>query len=341
MYKRTKHVWIDILVNAVSMFTSSSYNTSSTSYNSSTTGNLDSEALYISKFSGKEQWLQLGYYIIPALGIPGNIITLIVLLSNHTLRIKPINLFILHQSVIDLIACIFTVIEEYLLENGINGDVLCHFFHSKYASGAALFTSSYNMTAMTLERHFAVTDPLHYDSNKVRRRLPFIFLSVWLFCYGALGYVPFSTVYASHVCIPTGKLFQTTFWDWMIPYVCFLAIGIPLVVMTVCYSRMFYSLYKSSRSLGSKADSGNVHKLNQAQLNIFQTCLIMIIIFLACWLTFESAMTMYIFKFYKDLAGIHYSIGNLLTLVNSGINPYIYVFRYDDFKKQLKTLLSI
>ena len=112
---------------------------------------------------------------------------------------------------------------------------------------------------------------------------------------------------------------------------------IPISVMVVCYTRMIYALYKSSRSLGA-SNSANSDKLRLAQKNIFQTCLIMIVFFLVCWIPYEVAVIMFV-NFYTHFSDTHYTIGALLIVLNSSINPYIYVFRYDDFKIQLRKMI--
>ena len=142
--------------------------------------------------------------------------------------------------------------------------------------------------------------------------------------------------YALHILY----IFPGTFlWDGLTAYLVATAIGIPISVMVVCYTRMIHALYKSSRSLGT-SNSANIDKLRLAQKNIFQTCLIMIVVFLICWITFEAAAIMYISKIYTNLNGTLFTIGSLLTTLNSGINPYIYVFRYEDFKMQLRKLAA-
>ena len=226
---------------------------------------------------------------------------------------------------------------------------ICHLFLSKTASAIALYTSSYNMTALTLERHFAIVDPLGYDPAKVRRRLPLVFLFVWVFCAVALGFVPMSTIYDNNlgICLVTIKLKTTVFWDYISLYVFIIAIAIPLTIMIVCYSRMIHALYTSSRQFnrGGKEqardiNSSSVHKLRMAQMNIFQTCLLMILVFLVCWFTLESALILYMLGYYPHLGVTHYSVGWLFIIINSSVNPYIYAFRYDDFKRQVKVLLG-
>ena len=57
---------------------------------------------------------------INCIGIPGNIATLIVLVSSTRLRKKSINCFLIHQSAVDLWVCILVIVESILV-----GSSLC------------------------------------------------------------------------------------------------------------------------------------------------------------------------------------------------------------------------
>ena len=61
---------------------------------------------------------QLMLTIISCIGIPGNIMVLIVILTTPEMRHKVFNMFIVHQSVIDLLACVGTLLLQYF--NNIN-----------------------------------------------------------------------------------------------------------------------------------------------------------------------------------------------------------------------------
>ena len=282
-----------------------------------------------------------------AIGIPGNIIAIIVFLSSAQLRKKPINLFFVHQSVIDLAVCAFNIVEEIFIELNINGQGTCHMIISKTLSLIALYTSTYNMTVLTIERHFAIVNPLQYDSEKVIKRLPYIFVGEWIFCSVALSYIPTTTIYRDGSCMVIYHLLSTPLWDFIAPYLFIIAIAIPCLIMVICYSRMLYALNLSSKLIkastpnSAENKSSSVHKLRLAQANIFQTCLIMMVVFLSCWLTIESAVILFIFKTYANLSNNHYAIGRLLAVFNSCVNPYIYAMRYTDFKVQLKKLFGI
>ena len=175
--------------------------------------------------------------------ITGNILTIVVLCSSQYLRKKPINRFLIHQSVIDLIACCVTIFEEMAAKLNLVYPVICQLFLSKICSVMMLYVSTYNMICMTIDRHFAITDPLHYDVHKVRRRLPAVFLFTWVFGIGVMLFVPITTVIQDGVCLPAHKLLGTDLWEYYYsPHSFIIALIIPLVIIIICYTRMYVAL---------------------------------------------------------------------------------------------------
>ena len=62
------------------------------------------------------QTSQLLVACFAAFGIPGNIGAIIVLLSNSQIRQKAVNIFMIHQSVIDLCGCIVTILTALITD---------------------------------------------------------------------------------------------------------------------------------------------------------------------------------------------------------------------------------
>ena len=309
---------------------------------SDTTITSDGERVNIeSLYDGKDDIFVILILLFCGIGIFGNVIAIITFLSGSHLRKKPINVFFTHQSVIDLMVCVLTVAEESIIELAINGQGICHLLNSKTLSNIALYTSTYNFVMLTIERQSAIVNPLQYQAEKVMKRLPMIFALEWLTIIAVFAFAPATTVYQHGVCMVTMKMWGTIYMDLVIPYLLTIAICIPVAVMVVCYLRMIRALYRSSKSFKSTPGQTNSKKLHAAQMNLFQTCLIMLIVFLACWLTSQSAVLMYILDRYPGLSNDHYSIGRLMVLINSVINPYIWAIRYDEFQNQLIHLFGL
>ena len=206
----------------------------------------------------------------------------------------------------------------------------------------ALYASTYNLTCLTIERYRAIINPLHYNNEVVLRRLPYIFVSIWLLtCLGTV-YIPIATVMKDGVCVMAAKMRGNWLWDFYPVYSLVIALLIPGLIMVVCYVRMFLVLRRSLRNIRAAGngchDVQNIDKLRLAQRNIFETCFVIMLFYLVCWITKDSALLLYASNVYSDIGNVHYTIGRLMIVVNSCLNPYIYGIRYNDFKQQLKHL---
>ena len=285
-------------------------------------------------------WLVISY-IVGVLSIPGNVLTMIVILSSNLLRDKPINIILAHQAFVDITVCLFALIEDTVVQFDIDAGtpVLCHYMLTK--QNICTYVSTFNMTILAIERYLAVVNPLSYDMEKVKKRLPYIFLGEWVFTAGAFCFVVASTTTKPGKCLIGSKLIGSFLWDMYSPYEFTLAFALPLAISLFCYGRMFYCLQQSTTKTASKdSKCTNIDKLRLAQLNIFKTCLTVTVVFVLCWCTTEIAVVMFMVGYYTELSNNHYVFGTILIILNSGLNPYIYAVRYEDFKKELKKMFA-
>ena len=294
-------------------------------------------------YGKKSPILLFSYYILSILGIPGNLITVIVLMSSIKLRQKPVNLILVHQAVVDSIVCIVTLVEEFMGEYGghhLNKPFICHYITSKSLSGTIMYVSSYNIVLLSIERCYAIVKPFQYDSAKVRKRLPVWFTINWCFSILIICVVPATTIIFENKCFVAYKL-VTTYWvDWYSPYEIIFGIIVPTFISVICYWMMFRVLNKAVHLSEGQSQSNNIHKIRLVQMNIFKTCLVVVIVFVICWSIPETAMFFFSIGIYTNLNNYHFYIGRLAVILNSTLNPYIYAIRYDDFKDQINVLIG-
>ena len=289
----------------------------------------------VTPYTKRSQLLLIIYLFTCSVGVIGNALAIFVFISGRQLTQKPINLFFTHQAFIDLMACAFTILNESLITLNIDGPGICHLSTSNVLGSIALYTSSYNFVILTVERHFAIVNPLHYNSEKLKKRLPLIFIAEWTVVCLLFAVFPAATVYQNGRCILIKRLHGTIFMDIMPLYLFILSIGIPLPTMIICYARMLNVLRKATRPTGTTSVTTNSKAIRSAQINLFQTCIIMLIFFLAAWVTDQSAVLLKFLGTYKTLKNTHFSSARLMMLIASASNPYIWAVRYDDFQKQM------
>ena len=121
---------------------------------------------------------------------------------------------------------------------------------------AFLLASSYNLTAMSLERHGAITRPLKHDEHKVRRRFPIILIMVYIPVVLHLLPTYLSTRYMDGVCAVNFAL-SDSFRNSLIYISMFMDLIIPATIMLFCYVHMALTLRKAMGSFGKAAEKSD------------------------------------------------------------------------------------
>ena len=174
------------------------------------------------------------------------------------------------------------------------------------------------------------------------QRLPLLFTLEWVVCFVGISVRSWFTEIHADRCLIGIGIFGTWFFNFYPIYMFIFSTAIPLVVSVACYTRMLLVLRQSERQSKLMVDfqSQSIHKLRLAQLNVFKTCLVVLISFIICNMTLQSAVFLFIFGYYKTLSSNHFTFGYLLVLLNSCLNPFIYATLYTDAKQQVHKLIG-
>ena len=288
--------------------------------------------------------IQYLYYISGVLGIPGNILAITVLLSSHHLRNKTVNRFIINQSLIDLGSGIYTLLmESFNTMDAISNDniaqqLYCRLWISTYPFWVFAISSTYNLMFLTLERFLAITQPLSYDAEKVKKRLPYVLVMSWV-CGLIFSYINFLISYAEDGACRFIAEYNPSILGKLMPIQAFfLNIAIPAVVMTYAYIKMGLTLRKSRTSTSTTKSNIITKKIRKAEINLYQTCLILMVLFVLCWCNNLIAVSLYV----ADLITFgdqYYQSTVVIIVFNSCLNPYVICIRYKEFQDQLIKLL--
>ena len=119
-----------------------------------------------------------------------------------------------------------------------------------------LLASSYNLTAMSIERHGAITRPLKYDEHAVRRRFPLILVLVYIPAILHMCPSFFSSRYVDGACRINLDL-SDNFRSSLIYISMFMDLIIPGTVMLFCYIHMAMFLKNAMRPFGGTAEKGS------------------------------------------------------------------------------------
>ena len=191
--------------------------------------------------------------------------------------------------------------------------------------------SAYNLMVLTLERYYAITKPLHYDTEKVFARMPYILCFIWIFGFVASTPVALFYEVIGSVCTLTLPIRFPLLFDIMSPYYIVIYIMVPSVIMIGAYVQMGVALRESGFT--SKTNS-------QAQKNLFYTCLTLVMVFALTGVNHMVSLVMQVVGFYPHNLNIQYQVSASMVIVNSSINPFIYCMRYKEFQHRIKELFT-
>ena len=243
-----------------------------------------------------------------------------------------------NQSAIDFMTC-FMCIFYHLTKNikltadhsELANNLHCWFWQSEYFYYSLSTSSVYNLVFMTIERYFAITNPLKYNHDKVYRRLPIVLTLAWFsgFILGVdvtlfMEVIDYDCTFTTHIRFPA--LFKIMLYYYIISHIAF-----PALVMSAAYIKMGLTL----------KNTGFTSKTNtKAQTNLFQTCLLLMVTFLVVGIYHFIMMVLQMRNIDPDTVDIQYHVSSTLFLLNSTINPFIYCIRYKKFQVRAKQLFS-
>jgi len=194
---------------------------------------------------------------------------------------------------------------------------------------------------LSIERYLAIIKPLKYNESKVMKRLPFLAVGMWIVIF-VLSYPDayYSTV-INGICqvYVNMSAFMAVF---ITPYYLVLAAIFPAAIMLFCYTSIGISLarnkFEAHTSQNSTTGKTKKSLIKKAQVNILQTCITLMVVFILCWVFNMVILGMYIAGNIASLQTDLYHISVALVICNSCINPFVYTLRYREFKFHLKKL---
>lgn len=189
------------------------------------------------------------YSIIFILSVVGNGLVILTLVQNQRMRTVT-NVFLLNLSVSDLLLAVlcmpFTIIPQ-LMRNFIFGEFMC--VTIRYFQAVSVGVSCFTLVTISLERYFAIVEPLRSRRWQTRSHSYKCIMGIWL-----LAFVLMVPIAASQEVIQIGnsdryacrEIWPKNLQEVEIGYsvsLCAILFVIPLFIMALAYGRIAYGLW--------------------------------------------------------------------------------------------------
>ena len=302
-------------------------------------------------------WQLSCYIIITIIGISGNSLVLVVLKRNRKIRESGFGVYIGSLAVADIIVsalCVpVYVTSTSTLRNhptGVSGDILCKLWTGYFALFYFAVISVYTLVAISFERYLVICHPFKARFQSTPKRAYKIVAFIWI-----CSIIPNFATIAGLKSTKTGEgsfgahCTSIDFVEhhailWKIFYVIVLMMEFILPISGMLY--FFVRINKTLKlHIGKLQVHGNTTRVEATQLSAIEkrkksvhTVIAMIPCFFACWSLNQVLYFMVNIGYGYPYNGNLTQVSVVLCCVSSCINPIIYAFRSQLFRKAFKEL---
>lgn len=292
-----------------------------------------------------------------AIGLIGN--SLIVYSVAHFRRMKSLsNVFLASLATADLIVIVFCVPVKFAQLFSFSwtfGTFLCKFVH--YIQSLSAICSVYTLTAMSIERYYAIMYPVECRYICTMSQTKRIICLTWI---GSIV-LAMPTLWMQ-ILLEVGEgPHQRAYWcvrDWNneVPwkiyelYLFIIILIIPLIIMSYSYAHICHKLWSVMNDRNGDFPlainqptvyiDASANKMSQ----VIKMLITVVIIFVICWtpilvINLMTAFSIIPILNYGHLKAVRTTC-HLLSYANSCVNPIIYGFMSRNFRASFKAALS-
>ncbi|XP_038063494.1 somatostatin receptor type 5-like [Patiria miniata] len=276
------------------------------------------------------------YLLITVAGLAGNGTVIFVVLRYAKMKTVT-NCYILNLAVADALFVTFLTflaVSSFLDQRWVFGAFLCKVVFG--VDGMNMFISLFCLTAMSVDRYVAVCHAMKSRSFRNLRVATAVNSSIWVL--SILASIPITHFTQYHeanedhpsYCFLTFERSQAVAMSrYLLIYFFVVGFVVPLVVIVACYASIMTRLRDMNKKTGKPEKSRKVNRM----------VLIVIITFVVCWWPFYVCrfMTTY-WEDFRTWSGtlIVTEMCMGLSYVNSCVNPLLYAFLSDNFRKSFQ-----
>ncbi|MCI4390602.1 hypothetical protein PGIGA_G00124420 [Pangasianodon gigas] len=281
----------------------------------------------------------LAFALIFALGVLGNSVVIAVLARRRPGAPRgTTNIFILNLSVADLSYLLFCVPFQatvYVLPTWVLGAFLCKFTH--YFFTVSMLVSIFTLSAMSVDRYVAIVHSRRCSGVRVARHAVRAIAVIWALSLAMAAPVAHYQNIIEH---DGNATYCWELWpsarDRKIYVVCTFVFGyvLPLLLICFCYASVLNHLHKKLKNMSKKSEA--------SKRKTAQTVLVVVVVFCLSWLPHHIVHLWVEFgSFPLNQASFMFRvIAHCLAYSNSSVNPIIYAFLSENFRKAYKQVFK-
>ncbi|XP_012536196.1 allatostatin-A receptor isoform X2 [Monomorium pharaonis] len=278
----------------------------------------------------------LFFGIIGILGLAGNSLVVLVVAANPGMR-STTNILIINLAVADLLFVIFCIpftATDFVLPYWPFGNVWCKIV--QYLIIVTAYASVYTLVLMSLDRYLAVVHPIASMTWRTENHAIQAICIAWVVIL--VLSTPALVIHGEAVEAPPQNLTACRIleqeYDWSTFQVSFFLTSyvLPLVLICIFYMSMLAKLWRGARV---SAES------RRGRRRVTRLVFVVVGVFAACWCPIQVILvskSLNVYPLTTETVMVQI-VSHILAYTNSCINPFLYAFLSDNFRKAFRKII--
>ncbi|KAJ9584656.1 hypothetical protein L9F63_020996 [Diploptera punctata] len=287
--------------------------------------------------------------LIVLVGLFGNALVVLVVAANQQMR-STTNLLIINLAVADLLFIVFCVpftATDYVLPFWPFGEIWCKIV--QYLIVVTAYASVYTLVLMSLDRFLAVVHPITSMSVRTERNAIAAIVVTWVvillasvpvyLSHGEITYVYSSAEHTACVFLEADPINRPDGYNKLVFQIIFFltSYATPLALICGLYLWLLVRLWRGA------APGGHVSaESRRGKKRVTRMVVVVVVIFAVCWFPIQLILVLKSADLYDitNTSVMIQIISHVLAYMNSCVNPILYAFLSDHFRKAFRKIIK-
>ncbi|XP_038272719.1 probable G-protein coupled receptor 83 [Dermochelys coriacea] len=289
--------------------------------------------------------LIMAYSVIIIISLFGNMLVCHVVIKNKRTH-SATSLFIVNLAVSDIMITLlnapFTLV-RFVNSTWAFGKAMCHI--SRFVQYCSLHVSTLTLTAIALDRHQVILNPLKQRMSLTRGMLSISVIWLMATCfslphaiYQKLFQYNYREATVRSLCLPDFPEPAELVWKYLDLSTFLLLYLLPLLIITITYTRLAKKLWLRNAIGDITTQQYIIHHKNKKKS--IKMLVLVVVVFAVCWFPLNCYVVLISSLGIKTKNSIYFAL-HWFAMSSTCYNPFIYCWLNESFRSELKSLLSM
>ncbi|XP_054852422.1 G-protein coupled receptor 83-like [Eublepharis macularius] len=289
--------------------------------------------------------LIVAYTVIIVLSLFGNLLVCHVVIKNKRMH-SVTSLFIVNLAVSDLMITLlntpFTLV-RFVNSTWVFGKTMCHL--SRFVQYCSLHVSTLTLTAIALDRHQVILNPLKPKLSLTKGALSISGIWGLAACfslphaiYQKLFQYNYREATVRRLCLPNFPEPAELVWKYLDLSTFLLLYLLPLLIITVTYARLAKKLWLRNAIGDITTPQYIAHR--KSKKKSIKMLVLVVVVFAVCWFPLHCYVLLISSLGIKTKNSLYFAL-HCFAMSSTCYNPFIYCWLNEGFRSELKSLLAM